>query len=589
MALRPRVTGRRRNRAFAGFVALTLIASACGGTKSGDEETSDVTEKNLTAEYGESGLADAGEPKRGGKLIYGLEADTNGGFCLSEGQLAIAGMMVVRAVYDTLTVPNAEGGYSPYLAKSVTPNDDFTEWNIELREGVKFHDGSPLTAEVVKNNIDAFRGKYPGRSSLLFVFVLRNIASVDVVDNLNVKVTTTVPWVAFPSYLFSSSRLGIMAQAQLDDETNCARNPIGTGPFKFKEWTPNSKFVAEKNPDYWQIAPDGEPYPYADSIEFRPITDGQVRVQALEGGDVNVIHTSNAEDIGNKLYDLREKGSVNMFVSEEQGEVSFVQLNTSVPPFDDPNMRKALAMGADRNEINQIMNDSLPTLANGVYGPDSIGYVEDTGFPEYDLEESKRLVKEYVAGGGKAEFTLHSTTDATVKKLAQLVQSRAEKSGVKVTIVERDQAALINDAIGKKYQAMLFRNYPGGDPDSLYVWFYSGTTTDGQFTPNLVNFAGIKDDDVDRLLDEGRSEPDPDKRAEIYKELNTVMGSQVYGIWTWFTPWAIVTGPKVHGIVGPPLPGDDPSQPGDKTTDDPARQPNLGLATGHSLLGLWVE
>src|SRR5690606_14591323 len=149
MSLRPRSTGRRSRRALAGILALSLVAAACGGAKSGDsEKSSSVEDKRLRAEDGESGLAEAGDPKRGGHLIYGLEADTNGGFCLTEGQLAIAGMMVVRAVYDTLTVPNAEGGYSPYLAKSITPNDDYTEWNIELREGIKFHDGSDLTAEV---------------------------------------------------------------------------------------------------------------------------------------------------------------------------------------------------------------------------------------------------------------------------------------------------------------------------------------------------------------------------------------------------------------------------------------------------------
>src|ERR1700752_2607862 len=100
-----------------------------------------------------------------------------------------------------LTVPDGEGNFVPFLAKSVTPNDDFTEWNIELREGIKFHDGSSLTAEVVKNNLDAYRNDYPGRTSLLFGFVLQDIADVSVVDPLNVKVTTARPWAAFPSFL----------------------------------------------------------------------------------------------------------------------------------------------------------------------------------------------------------------------------------------------------------------------------------------------------------------------------------------------------------------------------------------------------
>ncbi|MCU1499849.1 MAG: ABC-type dipeptide transport system, periplasmic component, partial [Acidimicrobiales bacterium] len=249
---------------MAGLLAISLLAAGCGGAKEGSEGAQEkrMADTGLDAESGESGLDAAAEPKRGGKLVYALEADTNGGFCLTEAQLAISGMMVVRAVYDTLTVPNEKGEYVPYLAKALTHNDDHTEWNIELREGIKFHDGSDLTAEVVKNNLDAYRGAYPNRSSLLFSFVLKNVESVEVVDPLNVKVTTSKPWVAYPAYLFGSSRLGIMAQAQLDSK-DCATKPIGTGPFAFKSWTPNVNLVAERNPDYWQIAPDGEPYPYA--------------------------------------------------------------------------------------------------------------------------------------------------------------------------------------------------------------------------------------------------------------------------------------------------------------------------------------
>ena len=573
---------------MASLLALSLIATACGGASESSKKPTPggFTGRGLNKEAGESGLAKAGAPQRGGKLIYGLEADTNGGFCLPESQLAISGMMVVRALYDTLTVPNAKGEYVPYLAKAITPNADYTEWNIELRDGVKFHDGSKLTAEVVKNNLDAYRGSYPGRGPLLFLFVLKNIKSTEVVDDLTVKVTTTVPWVGFPAYLYSSSRLGMVAQAQLDDKDSCGTKPIGTGPFKFVSWTPNQKLNAERNPDYWQIAPDGKPYPYADSIEFRPITDSQVRTQALQADDINLMHTSNSKDIGGQLLKLRDAGKADMFVSEGSGEVAFIQLNHTVAPFDDLRVRQAMAMGADRKVINQLINEGLPTIADGPFAPDSVAYLKDPGFPKFDAAKAKKLVAEYVADGGEAKFTLTTGTDATTKRLAELVQQRAQAAGFTVKIVQRDQAAIINDAIGKKYQAMLFRNYPGGDPDANYVWWYSGTTKDGKFSPNLVNFAGLKDDKVDTLLDQGRSEPDPAKRKTIYQNLNREMASKVHGIWSWYTPWAIITTGNVHGILGPPLPGPDASKP--SSTKDATSEPNLGLATGHSLLGLWI-
>jgi peptide/nickel transport system substrate-binding protein len=570
-----------RNRGIAAVLAFSLLAAACGGSKASDESTESLEDAGLNAEAGESGLADAGEPQRGGQLVYGVEADSSGGYCLPEGQLAISGMMIVRAIYDTLTVPNAEGDYVPYLAKSVTPNDDFTEWTITIREGVKFHDGTDLTAEVVKNNIDAYRGQYEGRSPLLFTFTLQNIDTTTV-EGDSVIVTTKVPWVAFPAFLYSSSRMGIMAQSQLDDAESCNRELVGTGPFKFVSWSTNESLVGERNEDYWQIAPDGEPYPYADGIEFRFLPDGDVRINSLESEDgANIIHSSNAERIGNKLKDLRDDGTVNMLVSENSAEPAFIQLNSTQPPFDDFRMRKALAIGADRAEINELQNDGLPTIANGPFYEDSIGYLEDPGFPEYDLEEAKALVEEYVAEGGKAEFTLNSTADTATLRLAELIQQRAQETGVKVTIVQRDQAALINDAIGKEYQAMVFRNYPGGDPDINYVWWYGAG--------NPVNFGGYDDPVINDLLDKGRSETDPDERAKIYQDINRQFAKELWSIWAWYTPWAIVTDAEVHNILGPPLPGEDASEPGDATTDDPARQPFTGLATGHSLIGLWIE
>ncbi len=264
-------------------LTLGLVAVACGGGGGGGNEG------------GGSAAGDEGTPTPGGKIVYGLEAETTDGWCLPEAQLAIAGIMVARTIYDTLTRPDAEGKYEPWLAESVEPNADATVWTIKVREGVKFHDGTDLTGEVVKNNLDAYRGTYPGRTPLLFAITFSNIASVDLVDPMTVTVTMKEPWVAFDAYLYGSGRVGMMAQSQLDDAQSCADKLVGTGPFMLDEWVPNQKLVAEKNPDYWAKDAEGRQLPYLDEVEFRPIVEVAQRVNALDSGEINVMHTSRPE------------------------------------------------------------------------------------------------------------------------------------------------------------------------------------------------------------------------------------------------------------------------------------------------------
>ena len=300
-----------------------------------------------------AGLAGCTPPPAGNTVVYGLEAENDGGWCLPEAQMAIAGLQTTRAMFDPLTVPDENGEYVPFLAKEVTPNDDFTEWTITLRKGVKFHDGSKLTAQVVKNNLDASRGQYPGRTPLLQIFVYKDIASVEVVDEYTVRVTTSVSWRAFPAFLNSSNRFGVIAQAQLDDPDTCDSKPIGTGPFMFESWRPGDKLVLKKNPDYWI-----EGYPLLDGMEFRPMPDPDARNNAIRGGEIDVLHTSDDLQVDDYRTDA-ETGNLNMYDTFKYTELSYVMLNSSKLPFSNKNARLALAYGGDRNAINQAVYAGL--------------------------------------------------------------------------------------------------------------------------------------------------------------------------------------------------------------------------------------
>src|SRR3954454_24987376 len=275
-------TRARVGRSAGLLVVLLLLMAACSSKKS-----------NTGGGASTGSSSDSTKPVQGGSIVYAQDAEDAGGLCLPEAQLDAAGINYALTVYDTLTVPNSNGKFTPFLAQSVTKNADATVWTIVLRPGVKFHDGSGLTATVVKNNLDAYRGAYPTRHPILFGLVfgpyVKDVTADDATNTVTVSVDgdTNAPgnqgWQAFDPYLWSSGRLGIMAQAQLDD-TSCAKNLIGTGPFKLKEWVVNDHFTAVKTSDYWEPDPGNgaAKLPYLDEITFKPVPDGQQRLNGLQ-------------------------------------------------------------------------------------------------------------------------------------------------------------------------------------------------------------------------------------------------------------------------------------------------------------------
>ncbi|MEY2422901.1 MAG: peptide/nickel transport system substrate-binding protein [Acidimicrobiaceae bacterium] len=552
----------RKPRFTALLLALVLIAAACGGSS-----------KNSGGAASATPTTDNSKPVVGGSVVYAQEAEKANGLCLPEAELDISGINYARTIYDTLTAPNENGKFVPFLAKTVTPNTDFTVWTIVLRDGITFHDGSALDATVVKNNLDAYRGKYPGRSPLLFAIVFRLITAVDVVDAMTVKVTMSATWPAFDSFLWSTARLGIMAQKQLDEGAECAKDLIGTGPFKLQDWVINDHFTAVKNPNYWQKDKDGVQLPYLDSITFKPIPDGQQRLNGLQSGQFQMIHTSSSID-QEQLRALAKQGTITENESDKFAEVSHLMLCSAVDPndpkvcpgspFNNIHARKAVALAFDRETYNHVRAKDIPKVASGPFAPGAIGFLEDAGFPKFNLDEAKKEVAAYTAETGKPlEFTYGGTTDPESIESQNFTKGMLEAAGMKVSTYTVEQTQYISVAIARNYQMYDWRNYPGSDPDSLFVWWHcSNSAATPAPCDNPVNFGAFNDPTISTDQEKGRAETNAATRAGYYEDLNRQFSKQLYNVWRNWTVWAVPTSPKVHGIVGPDLPDGGKPFPG---------------------------
>ena len=491
----------------------------------------------------------AHQAKSGGDITFGLEAE-NTNYCLSNAQMAISGIQVVAAVYDTLTVPNDKGVAVPYLAKSVTPNADFTVWTIGLRDGVKFHDGTPVDAAAVKLNLDSLRGA-PGapNSGSLFPIVLNAFQDVTATDPLTVTVTLNTPIPSFPDALYGTGRFGIMAPAQINAGEDCATKMIGSGPFKLESYAQNEKTVVVKNPDYWQKG-----YPKADSITFVPVPDVAVRVTQIQGGQLNMMHTTSAQ----ATETLTASGAQTKALVQKPGyrELRYYIMLSDSPPFDNPLAREAFTAAIDRKKVNDIRNKGLFELANSVMDKKAPGYLKDAGYPKYDPKKAKKLVEQVkAAAGGSFDVVLGTTTDAENSAEAQLVKEMLDKAGINATISLQDQGTLISKALGGSIDVLIWRNLHGGYSQSTdtdtHPWWSNYNTPDGK--KNFINFARFDDSATQDALTAGRGASTLAEAKTAYTDFNKAFAAGNYITPMWWDVWAIAYLPEVN-LNLPPLP-----------------------------------
>src|SRR5215212_1643479 len=225
---------------------------------------------------------------------------------------------VMASLYDKLVDINQQGEIVPMLAKSYDISDDRKVYTFHLRDGIKFHDGTPFNAEAVKYNLDRYQKEDSVRST-----EVEDIESVEVVDPMTVRVTLSESFAPFLAVL--TDRAGIIASPKAIKESGgrISNNPVGTGPFKFVERVRGDHITVEKNPDYWR-----EGLPKIDKIVYRGITDENVQYQNLQSGELDLIDSIPLVE----LKDLQQSGDYRVSIEPGLG-YNGIWLNVTRPPF----------------------------------------------------------------------------------------------------------------------------------------------------------------------------------------------------------------------------------------------------------------
>jgi ABC-type transport system substrate-binding protein len=507
-----------RGAATGGAVLLGAGASSVLAGCSSSPTTSSGS-STTTASGSKPGVS-TGHPVRGGSLTIGTIAEIDG-FYPPTNHWDTNGFLYANTVYDPLMAVAADGSIQPYLAQSMSSNSTFDTWTMKLRPGIKFNDGSTLTSAVVKANFTALQ------ASALTGVALKQVASVSTPDDMTVVYTLTGPNPTFPAGL--TTQVGyVVGQAMINQaatNTTATLIPVGTGPFIYSQWQPNSFFTATRNPNYWRSG-----LPYLDSITFKPIPDTAQRESTLRTGGVDMIESVDPTTITNFTG---SGGTGFQLVDTQTGIIgqptfAFIMLNTVVPPTSDLTIRQALAKGMDQAEVQKIIGGPPAKPATGIFLPNS-PYYSDTHYPTFDPSGATTLVNAYKSKHGTPTLNLLTIPDPLEIKVVQAVQQMWEQVGFDVTVSEVEQATIIDDFVFGKFQAVTSYQFGAVSPDLNYVWW--STTTISPINQIGLNFTRLDDPQIEAAMLEGRHTTDQATRVAAYQKVNERLATDLAYLW----------------------------------------------------------
>ena len=470
-----------------------------------------------------------GSPARGGTLKVGYDDESKTFNPALSVQLSER--PVLYCVFNTLVAIDADFSLKPELARAWRIEDDGKRYVFQLVEGAKFHDGTPVDAAAVKWNIDYRLG--PANASPQRAQLSAVIQSVEVADPATVTFHLKTPYPALLADLADRSGFVMSPTAVQKLGADFGRNPVGSGPFRFKEWVQGSSVTLERNPTYWVAG-----QPYLDAIVFRDIPNHVIGLQRLAVGEVDIV-TSVSPD------DLRQVEG-NTTVQVEQAKVGrwySLQYQVDKPPFNNLKLRQAIAYALDRKRLNDVAMRGRGIISNGPV-PAGLWWStpDDVTYP-YDPDKARALLKEAGIAPGTA-LTLSVSSDLVMRRIDQLVVEQLAAVGLTVTLQPVSQAEWYARVTQRAINFTPMTWTQRADPDSLLSILFQ--------TGGFANTTGYSNPEVDRLLEQARVITDHDKRRALYAQVEAVIMHDLPYIPLFFAAEYAVLAATAHGFVWPP-------------------------------------
>jgi peptide/nickel transport system substrate-binding protein len=443
--------------------------------------------------------ADPGKPVYGGTLTIAFASDTK--TLDPTYSVNFSERQPLYLIYNTLLAIQPDASIGPELAEKWEVLDEGKRIVLHLRQGVKFHDGTPFDAQAVKFNLD--QRLDPAVQSPLRPQLSLILDKVDVTDpatvTLHLKAT-------------SPALLGMLAQREgfMSSPTAVKKygkdygtNPVGTGPFVFRQWTPGSTLVVEKNPQYWE-----QGKPYLDRVVFSDTSSVVVGMQRLITGEADYLSALSPTDV----RQLQNRSNIRL----DEGPPSRwygLQWQVDRAPFNNPALRQAIAHAIDRKRIVDILMAGKATIAESLTPPGLWWFDPKLKSYPYDPAKAKELLAQ--ANLPNLTLSLSNPQITLLQQINQLVQEQLRAVGITVKldpIAQSDWYPRLSQGL-INFSPIRWSQRP--DPDGLYPLLLRST--------GAQNSTKYNNPQVDKLLDEARDITDLTQRQQLYWQAQEIV------------------------------------------------------------------
>jgi peptide/nickel transport system substrate-binding protein len=457
-------------------------------------------------------------PKRGGTLQAGLVGGSSSDTLDALNPLNEIDIARGFNLYEPLVVMSSAGQPVNLLAEEVTPNSTATQWTIRVHKGITFHNGKELDAQDVIFTLQSIVDPKKPTAQATF-YAPMDTKNLKVVDKYTVQVPCLTPWSNFPEVL-SAPAYGNVIPLGYD-----VKNPVGTGPFSTKSFTPGVSSTFTRNPNYWQSG-----LPYVDSLVITDYADEQAQINALLAGQADVIDDLSAASMNTVT------GSGKQILLSLSSGYNPIVMRTDVAPFNDVRVRQAMRLIVDRQQMMNVVFAGHGIIGNDVFGYATPEYDHSIPQRQQDIGQAKSLLKAAGQDGMNVELV--------VADLAQGLTSSAE------VFAQQAKAADVTVKLRKITVTDWFNNFLKW-PFTLDYWYYYYYLPAVAFTTlSTANFSDthFSNPRYDSLYKEALATLDAGKRHEIEHEMMMIDYEEGGNIIPFFYPVIDAYAKNVNGL-----------------------------------------